>query len=174
MSANHTMGEEDARVLFELSRLKDDKAKKATADGTYRSALSRLESKGIHLRAAKEALKIADKGELSETLEYLAALTRYLKLLGLPIKADQKDLFEVAPALQPVDEMAHEQGAGAGVIGSPQTDNPHDPSTKAGQAWLAGWHEGAAMRAAFAKAVDDEASETDEDENEFGGFDTAA
>ena len=138
---NHAMSEEEARVLFELSRLKDQKAIKASADGTYRSELSRLESKGINLRAAKEAIKIAEKGEVAETLEYLSALTRYLKLLGVPIKADQKDLFEFAPALQPLDET--------------QGGNPHDLSTDAGQKWLAGWHEGSSMRAKLANEPDD-------------------
>lgn len=152
---NHAMSEEEARVLFELSRLKDQKAIKASADGTYRSELSRLESKGINLRAAKEAIKIAEKGEVAETLEYLSALTRYLKLLGVPIKADQKDLFEFAPALQPLDEKVYEQGMGAGIMGETQGGNPHDLSTDAGQKWLAGWHEGSSMRAKLANEPDD-------------------
>jgi ribosome modulation factor len=173
---NHTMSAENARVLFELSRLKDQKEAMASKNGEYRSALSRLESKGLNKKAAQEAIKIRDKGEVAETLQFITALTKYLKLLGLPIQKEQADLFEFAPALQPIEEKAREQGTGAGVMGEPLSDNPHDTSTSAGQAWIAGWHEGVEMRDRMhdEDEADAELVQGDEDDIDGGEEDAAA
>jgi ribosome modulation factor len=173
---NHTMSAEDARVLFELSRLKHQKEVMASKTGEYRSALSRLESKGLNKKAAQEAIKIRDKGEVAETLAYITALTKYLKLLGLPIQKEQADLFEFAPALQPIEERARELGTGAGILGEPLSDNPHDASTAAGQAWIAGWHEGVEMRDRMhdEDAADAEIIPGDEDDEIDDGEEDAA
>lgn len=151
----NTVTEEDQRVLFELGLLRSEKAKKASADGSYRSALSRLEANGLNRKAAKDSIKIAESGETADTLEYLNHLTRYLRLLRVPIQRDQIDMFETAPEAQPIEERAFEDGLATGVLGDGQDKNPHALESKAGKAWVEGWHEGTAFRAEQVKEAEE-------------------
>lgn len=159
----HNISREDQVRAFELSKLMALKKDQASAMGSYRSRLSQAEAKGMHTKAAKDAIKIYEKGDVTDTLKYLEELTRNLRILGMPLKSEQLEMFDVAPAVQPLDEKAHEQGMGAGILGMNQDENPHDLSTDAGQAWMAGWHEGCEARAELQR---EEEAQADDDDTE--------
>ena len=132
------------------------------------------EAKGLHVKAAKDAIKIADKGDISDTVLYLEELTKNLRLLGLPLKSEQLDMFETAPQSQPLDERAYEQGHGSGVLGEGQDKNLHDPTSEAGQAWLRGFHEGCAARAELERQDNAESAEGGEEDAGQMDMDNAA
>ncbi len=143
---NEPQIEDDAVVAVNLSKIKTAQEQAASSHGSLRAVLKSAEGKGLHLKAAKRALQIVKAGNVEEWLEENAAVTRYLKILRHGISSDQLDMFQTESALAPSDEKATLDGLNAGRLGLPETDNPHDLSTPAGQAWLDAHRRGATER----------------------------
>ncbi len=162
MSVGHNTRAEDALKAYHLSELMKSLEEVKSQNGKHSSYLSRLQAKGLDIKAMKEAIKIHTKGDPVETVAYLKELANCLRILGTPLESDQADLFAAPAISQTPEEKAKEQGFGAGALGQPMTDNPHDPGSDLGQTWISAWHEGQAARA---EVAEQEAAE-DEDESE--------
>lgn len=137
---------EDAVVALNLGKIQRASAEFATANGAYRNTLKHVESKGIDLAAAKDAIAIRKSGKVEEKLEYLRALFQYLKILGTPVTKAQLDLFAVEAPRTPSVDKAKEHGRYTGIMGQGTSENPYAIDSEQGQAWIAAFHEGTKER----------------------------
>lgn len=145
---NEPQIEDDAVIAVNLSKIRVAADQAASGHGTYRSVLAHAEAKGVHLKAAKRALAIVKAGDDAVTawLEENAAVTKYLRIMRHGIQQSQLDMFETEASLAPIDEKAGLDGLAAGRDGQRESNNPHDLSTPAGQAWLSNYRTGAHER----------------------------
>jgi ribosome modulation factor len=159
---------EDAVIAVNLGKMKRAKAEFETANGNYRNTLKHVESKGVHLAAAKDAIAIQKSGKVEEKLEYLKALFQYLKILGQPFTKDQLDLFAVEAPRTPSIEKAKEHGRYVGIMGQGMDQNPYAIDSDQGQAWIAAFHDGTKEREMILsmEPAGDELLKGDEDDDQ--------
>lgn len=137
---------EDAVTALNLGKLKRAKTQFESANGAYRNVLKHVESKGINIAAAKEAIAIAKSGKVDEKIAELKALFDYLKILGSAVPKAQLDMFSTEAARTPAVDKARELGRHAGIMGEGSDQNPYDLSSAQGQAWMEAWHGGGKER----------------------------
>lgn len=130
--------------------------------GEYlREVIDHAKGKGINVKAAKRAFAIIESGEAKAWLTETQDITRYLRILRHGVTESQLKL-EFTSTLEPIDEKAGLDGRAHGLDGGDENANPHDLSTKAGQAWLAACRQGLSERNLILSMKDDE-PEADED-----------
>lgn len=129
-----------------LSRIRAAQEEFNSQTGSLRSTFAKAEAQNLHLGAAKRALKVIKSGKTDEMMEEFERTVFYLKLLGKPVTQDQIEMFEGRDALAPEDERASDEGLSAGRGGFEENQNPYDPGSQKGQAWLAKFREGRAER----------------------------
>lgn len=129
-----------------LSRIRAAQDAYASGNGSLRSVFARAEAQNLHLPAAKRALKVIKADKVDEMIEEFERTIFYLKLLGKPVHKEQFDLFETITQSAPEDEKAGNEGLAAGRGGYEENQNPYDPSSSKGQAWLAKFRDGKAER----------------------------
>lgn len=157
--------DDDAVVAVNLSKIRTAQDAATSGHQALRSIMGHAEAKGVHLKAAKRALAIVKSGDAEKWLEENAAVTRYLRILRHGISASQLEMFEAAESdLAPIDEKASLDGRAAGLDGKEESDNPHDLSTVAGQAWLAAFRQGLSERELVLSMEEDEADAEGDDE----------
>lgn len=137
---------EDAETAFQISKVRKANDDLQIAKNIHQSVTKSVESKGIDLKAANEAVKIAKAGKVKEFIAYTAAVTKYARLLGNGVTEDQIDILDVIPSRQPLDEASYEAGFMAGLMGDGEGKNPHAPDTDAGQKFIQGLNAGASER----------------------------
>lgn len=137
---------EDAVVAVNLAKIKDANEALQVAKNSHQSVIKHAEAKGIHLAAAKEALKIKKSGKVETIVAKLKATLEYLHILGVGLEKKQLEMFRVEDPLAPIEERAKQHGRLTGILGGGTSECPHDLSTKAGQAWMQGFHGGTEER----------------------------
>lgn len=133
---------EDAVKAVNLAKIKDANEALQVAKNNHQSVIKHAEAKGIHLAAAKEALKIKKSGKIETVVSKLSATLEYLFILGVPLDKKQLELFRVEDPRAPLVERAKQHGRLTGILGGGTSECPHDLSTAAGQAWMQGFHGG--------------------------------
>ncbi|HWL06749.1 MAG TPA: hypothetical protein VNQ99_17735 [Xanthobacteraceae bacterium] len=148
-----------------LSRIREAQENFHKENGSLRSVFSRAEAAGLHLPAAKRALKVIKSGKVSEMVTEFEKTIFYLKLLGKPVSKEQLDMFEGLTQSAPEDEKAGIEGLAAGRAGFDESQNPYDPGSPKGQSWLKRFREGKAERDLVLSMPEpqDDDSEDDED-----------
>jgi hypothetical protein len=149
-----------------LSRIRAAQDAFASENGSLRSVLAKAEAQNLHLPAAKRALKVIKADKVSEMIEEFERTIFYLKLLGKPVNTEQLELFETMTQSAPEDEKAAHEGLAAGRGGFVESQNPYDPGSSKGQAWLTKFREGAAERALVLSMPQPEADEDEEGDEE--------
>lgn len=142
------MPDQSAIDAVNLSRIRAAQDEFNSQNGSLRSTFAKAEMQGLHLAAAKRALKVIKSGKQDEMISEFSKTVEYLRLLGNQVEfgSDQLDLFKAGgPA--PEDEKARNEGQAAGRIGKPESDNPYDIGSIKGQAWLTAYRDGASERA---------------------------
>lgn len=129
-----------------LSRIRAAQEAHASATGSMRSVYAKAELQGLHLPAAKRALKVIKSDKVDEMIEEITKTLEYLRYMGRDISAPQLDMFIASPPSAPEDEKAENQGRVAGMMGHSEDQNPHDPASQKGRAWIAGFRDGEAQR----------------------------
>lgn len=116
------------------------------ANAKRKKARQAAKADGITPKDLDRALIIAEMSS-DEQHQYLATQKQYLEWLRVPI-GTQLSLLDQSP-LETDEDIAADlikksagDGYRAGLTGKWQDDNPHDPTTPAGQAWIKGWHDG--------------------------------
>lgn len=137
---------EDAVKAVNLAKIKAANEALQTAKNDHQSVIKHAEAKGIHLVAAKKALKIKKSGKVETIVSEMTATLEYLFILGVPLEKKQLELFRVEDPRAPVVERAREHGRLTGIMGGGTGECPHDLSTEAGQAWMAGFNGGTEER----------------------------
>lgn len=124
-----------------LSRIRAAQNEHASQTGAMRSAFAKAEVQGLHLAAAKRALKVIKSGKQDEMIAEFERTIFYLKLLGKPVKSEQIEMFEGLTQSAPEDERGELEGLSAGRSGEfTEQQNPYDGPK--GQAWLRGFRRG--------------------------------
>jgi hypothetical protein len=137
---------EDAVVAVQLGKIKRAKEEFDSANGSYRNTLKHVESRGVHLAAAKDAIAIQKSGKLDEKVAYLKALFEYLMILGHPVDKKQLDMFRVEQPRTPSVDKAKEHGRYCGIMGLGMDQNPYSVDSEQGQAWIEAFHGGCKER----------------------------
>lgn len=150
-----------------LSRIRAAQESHASETGSLRSVFAKAELQNLHLGAAKRAIKVIKSDKMDEMIEEIEKTLYYLRLLGRPVSRDQLDMFQTAPQSVPEDEKAEEEGRIAGMLGHSEDQNPFDPASAKGRAWITGFRDGYAQRQLVMSmpepASDDEDDIDDED-----------
>lgn len=129
-----------------LSRIRAAQEAHASETGSLRSVFAKAELQGLHLPAAKRALKVIKSDKVDEMIEEITKTLEYLRLMGREVTAPQLDMFIASPPSAPEDEKAENQGRVAGMMGQSEGDNPFDPASPKGRAWITGFRDGEAQR----------------------------
>lgn len=138
--------DDDAVIAVNLSKIRVAMDSAASGHGSLRNVLAHAEGKGVHLKAAKRALKIVKAGDADAWLEETRETTRYLRILRHGITESQLKL-EFGTTLEPMDERAAMDGRAAGLdMEAQEENNPHDLNTPNGQAWIAAFRQGRSER----------------------------
>lgn len=137
---------EDAVKAVNLAKIKDANEALQVAKNSHQSVIKHAEAKGIHLAAAKKALKIKKSGKVDAIVSELSATLEYLFILGVPLEKKQLELFRVEDPRAPVVDRAKQHGRLTGILGGGTGECPHDLSTAAGQAWMEGFNGGTEER----------------------------
>lgn len=114
------------------------------AKADHDSVVKHAEGKGVDKKAAAIAIKILRQGSAATTA-YATLIRNVLDLLdigGSPVAKSQIDMFEAEEDRTPLDERARKAGRNAAFFDKGTGDNPYDPTSSAGQEWLAGLDEG--------------------------------
>src|SRR5690606_30914677 len=112
----------------------------------HQSVIKHAEAKGINLKAASWALKLKKSGKLEDAVAELTARLEYAYILGTPLSKAQLDMFRVEEPRTPSVEKAREHGRYVGIRGEGMGENPYSVDSEAGQAWIAGFHDGTKER----------------------------
>lgn len=151
-----------------LSRIRAAQEKFNSQNGALRSTFARAERQGLHLSAAKRALKVIKSGKSGEMIEEMTKTLEYLRVLGKPVEfgSNQLDLFTSGPA--PEDEKAANEGLAAGRGGDLESTNPYEIGSAKGQAWLNSYRQGLSDRNTILamQKKEDEDADHDYDEGE--------
>jgi len=155
--------DEEAVITVNLGKIQAAKMAHDAAGNEFRSVLKHAEGKGVHIRAAKIALKIVASGDPDAWLEETGLVSSYLRMLRHGI-TDTQLMLEFEEPLAPIDEKAGLDGLASGRLGFNQEGmNPHALNTKAGQAWLAAFRQGRAEYELIMSMKDDPEDEDDID-----------
>lgn len=129
--------EEQLQALFfdHRRRYKDALAKKKEADANLRNACKRAKADGVDPKSIKFSIELENDEDGSIAKEQ-AERERIAAWMGLPL-GGQADFFDRTPLV----DRARADGKRAGMEGE-TCKPPHDAGGEAGQAWIAGWHEG--------------------------------
>jgi hypothetical protein len=166
--ATHNGPGDDAVIAVNLGKIRDAKMRFDDAGNGYRSVLKHAEGKGVHLTAARKALKIVKSGDADSWLEETSAVTRYLKILRHGVTDNQMNL-EFESTLAPIEEKAALDGRALGLDTAPdaiEEKNPHAINTRAGQAWLHAFRQGRSERDIVLSMKDDVDHSDDETEDD--------
>lgn len=140
---------EDGKRTVEIATLAREEEKHKAAGAELKRRRKIAEERGLNLKAYDRALKIFKRGKTIEFITETAAITQYLRLLGMAIPKSQLDLFsaEAVEDRRPLDERAYEDGLTSGRMDfDGSVTSPHDPSTAAFQKWMVGYHQGCEER----------------------------
>lgn len=149
-----------------LSRIKFAQDEFNSQNGTLRSVFAKAEQQGLHLPAAKRAIKVIRSGKKDEMIEEFSKTVYYLRLLGKPVEKSQIDMFDVLMGPAPEDEKAREEGLAAGRGGEAETSSPYEAGSTKGQSWLSAYREGLEERnLVLSMKIDDEDDDSDADED---------
>lgn len=166
---------DNAVIALNLSKFQRAEVDLQEAKNAYQSVTKHVEGKGINLKAAKRALKIKKAGKTDDAIAELKALFTYLRIFNVPVTKDQIEMFDHEPKRQPAVEKGYELGLYAGRMGDGEGENPYDPTSPQGQAFLKGLAEGAEERRLVLQMEADEEHErfTDDDDSFPGENDDA-
>lgn len=156
---------DDAVDTVNLSRIRAAQDAFASVNGSMRSTYAKAEQQGLHLAAAKRALRVVKSGKRDELIEEIQKTLFYLKLLRQGAQESQISMFEFEPSLVPIDEKAGLDGRAWGLDGGDENASPHDLSTAAGQAWLAACRQGRVERDLILSMKDDNGLDADGDQD---------
>jgi hypothetical protein len=148
----------DAIIAVNLSRMKVAQERYASENGSLRSTFAKAEQQGVHLKAAKRALQIVKAGDVDAWLTETSKVTTYLKILRHGVTENQLSL-DLESTLAPIEEKAGLDGRSMGLDTAEDATehrNPHDLSTRAGQAWLSAFRQGRTERDIILSMKDDE------------------
>ena len=157
---------DDALAMVNLSRIRKAQEIFASENGSLRNVYAQAERQGLHLAAAKKAIKVAKSGKRDELIEEISKTLYYLKLMRCGVQESQISLFEYEPSLAPIDEKAAADGRFAGFDGQDESSNPHAINTVAGQAWLNAFRQGAAERELILSMPDPVSANDDDGEGD--------
>lgn len=129
--------DDKAVLVVTVSRILAAKAKKASAEGNFRQEFARAESLHLCMPALKAAIKILEADDKDEQIRIMQKTIEYAHALDIDV-SDRLDLFD-SNKDAPLVDQAKEAGRVCGLLGRNQDENPHQMSTKAGQAWQEGW-----------------------------------
>lgn len=149
-----------------LSRIRAAQEAHASETGSMRSVYGKAELQGLHLPAAKRAIKVIKSGKTDEMIEEFERTVFYLKLLGKPVKTEQLEMFSDAGLTQsaPEDERAALEGRSSGFdLEATEQQNPYDGPK--GQAWLKAFRDARAERD-LVLSMPEPKTEADEDEED--------
>lgn len=155
---------DDALAMVNLSRIRKAQEVFASENGSLRNVYAQAERQGLHLAAAKKAIKVAKSGKRDELIEEISKTLYYLKLMRCGVQESQISLFEYEPSLAPIDEKAAADGRFAGFDGQDESANPHAINTVAGQAWLAAFRQGRSERELILAMPTPDASDDGDDD----------
>lgn len=137
---------EDAVVALNLAKIRRADEELQIAKNEHQSTVKHAEGKGIHLKAAKRALKILKTDKSDDYIAELQATLEYLYILGQPVGKKQLELFRVEQPRMPSVDRAREQGRFTGIMGEGTEKCPYALESEAGNAWMEAWHGGAKER----------------------------
>jgi hypothetical protein len=125
----------------------------------------------IPLDIVDKAIKLAgsDRDAADHFLANLIASLRTLRVTIKSVEPRQHNLplTDDNAVLKEAVLNAECQGFNAGLHDNPESENPHDPNTPVGQAWLRSWHDGyKARRHQMAPFKDDDDGDGDEDDTD--------
>lgn len=135
-----------AVIAANLAKVMRADADLQEAKNDHQSVIKHAEGKGIHLGAAKRALKIKRSGKVEKVIEELSALFLYLRILNLPIEKKQLEMFDAFDEATPIKEKAYEQGLYAGRMGLGEGENPYSATSHQGQSFIKGLNVGSNER----------------------------
>lgn len=161
--SNEYVPDSAALDIVNLTRIKSAQERYASENGSLRSTFAKAEVQGLHLAAAKRALKVIKSDKQAEMIEEMQKTLYYLKLLGRGVDKKDIDLFDYASSLAPLDEKAADDGRRAGLAGEAEASMQYDIGSLAGQAWLAAYRQGTAERDLIMSMPSPETDEDDED-----------
>ena len=149
-----------------LSRIRAAQEQHASETGSLRSTFAKAELQGLHLGAAKRALKVIKSDKVDEMIDEITKTLEYLRLMGRKVSAPQLDMFIQSPPSAPEDEKAENQGRVAGMMGHQEGHNPFDPASAKGRAWITGFRDGEAQRKLVMSMPEPAASDADDGDDE--------
>lgn len=129
-------------MLRSLSHIEEQTKLKDTHVANIRNERARLKSVGFTTDEVDYALKLRRSKSPEADVDEWRRRQRVAMFLQHPI-GTQIDLFDgkLQPDREPIEEKAYQLGFAAGSEGKFQHENPYDPGSAAGQAWLRGWHD---------------------------------
>lgn len=147
---------EDQITAFHLAKLKKAQAESKNGQSELKAVQNTLGASGMNVAAASKALKIIEKGKKQETVDWITAVLKYLRILGDPIVSDQLEMFESVPVKPGILEQAFEDGLRAGIEGADRNSSHHDLNSDSGREWVKGFDQGAENRKRILKMKPDE------------------
>ena len=155
----------DDQIRAWVARIERKKGVKDVAASQLNTERKEARAAGIRLETLKWAMKLREmeREEAEAILEHLQA---YLRALHAPVGRQMAFNFDGAVNDDRSDEeiearateSAFSDGHIAGLRGGDPKENPHAGNTRAGQEWLAGFHEGAKVLE-FAESLGGEVGE---------------
>lgn len=162
---------EDDVLAVNLHKIRNAHGAVANAKQFAKEIEGHASGKGLHVKAARRALSIIKSGDPESWLQETSKITTYLRILRHGVRDGQLSL-DLESNLAPIDEKAELDGRAHGLDVSPGTvesDNPHDLSTAAGQAWLRGFRGGRTERDLILSMRNDPEAEDVDDSEEGEG-----
>ena len=133
---------QDAMDAISMQKMMEAKKRAASEQGTMRAIYALAEKNGIHLKAAKRAIKIAESDKAGEALREMEETIRLARILQVEMPASQLDFIKQDPSLVGADNKAFEDGLRAGRLNIGTGDCPYEGNLE--QQWLKGNEQGAA------------------------------
>lgn len=152
MEADHnTMGMDDETFDLHVAQMAKADIALAEARTRRKNARKAFQASGGVLGDLDAMVRLRDLGH-EEAMQTFRRQAAYGRRLGVLPRGVQLDLFGDV-VMDPAVDRARDAGKWAGLTGKPMAECPHEPSVPQHQAWIEGWHRGAAI---FAKDVEDQ------------------
>ncbi len=132
--------EQKALFFSHLNPMLRQKAVCDEARAKYNKLRKLAKAEGFKLRLMDEAVRINEAEDDEIIVQEIKDRVQMAVWLGLPV-GSQLGMFEDTDHLAPLVDRARDEGTVAGALGK-EPRSAYEESTEAGQAWLAGWHEG--------------------------------
>lgn len=134
-----TDAQQQALLAQHVKAVKGWKDELASVNSRLRTAYKSAKADGFPKKDIDFALALEnDKGQI---LEDRARQQQIAKWMSHPI-GHQLSMFDQDP--RPLNEKAYDDGHAAGLMAKDMSSNPYDVTSKQGQEWLRGWHDGQA------------------------------